>query len=75
MRPDWRRICSRNDVIGNLAVLVAAAGVFGTGTGWPDIVVASIMALLGLSGGWPIVRHALKELQGDLSAKIALAAE
>ncbi len=73
MRSVW--ICSRNDVIGNLAVLVAAAGVFGTRTGWPDIVVASIMALLGLSGVWTIVLHALKELQGDRSAKIALAAE
>jgi Co/Zn/Cd efflux system component len=38
MRSAW--ICTRNDVFGNLAVLLAAAGVFGTGTGWPDIVVA-----------------------------------
>src|SRR4029077_5667376 len=49
MRSVW--ICSRNDVIGNLAVLMAAAGVFGTGTGWPDIIVAAIMAALGFSGG------------------------
>ena len=35
MRSVW--ICSRNDAIGNLAVLLAAAGVFGTGTGWPDL--------------------------------------
>ena len=49
MRSVW--ICSRNDAIGNVAVLLAAAGVFGTGTGWPDIVVASIMAALGISGG------------------------
>ncbi len=40
MRSVW--ICSRNDAIGNMAVLLAAAGVFGTGTGWPDLVVASI---------------------------------
>lgn len=53
MRSVW--ICSRNDVLGNLAVTLAAAGVFGTGTGWPDIVVASIIALLGLSGGWTSV--------------------
>lgn len=62
MRSVW--ICSRNDAIGNLAVLMAAAGVFGTGTGWPDVIVAAIMAGLGLSGGWQIVRQALRELRG-----------
>ena len=72
MRSVW--ICSRNDVIGNLAVLLAAVGVFGTGTGWPDVIVASVMALLGLSGGWTIVRHALEELRTN-RAKIVLAAE
>jgi Co/Zn/Cd efflux system component len=60
MRSIW--ICSRNDVIGNLAVLLAAAGVFGTGTGWPDIIVAAIMAALGISGGVQIIRHAMSEL-------------
>src|SRR6516165_3848481 len=40
MRSAW--ICTRNDVLGNLAVLFAAAGVFETGTGWPDIIVATI---------------------------------
>ncbi|SDB46717.1 cation transporter [Belnapia rosea] len=62
MRSVW--ICSRNDAIGNLAVLAAAAGVFGTGTAWPDLIVATIMAALGLSGGWQIVRQARSELQG-----------
>src|SRR3954449_804043 len=62
MRSVW--ICSRNDAIGNLAVLLAAAGVFGTGTGWPDIIVASIMAALGIFGGWQIVRQAQSELRG-----------
>ncbi|MGK6321057.1 cation transporter [Sphingomonas sp. DT-204] len=61
MRSVW--ICSRNDVIGNLAVLVAAAGVFGTGTAWPDLIVAAIMAALGVSGGWQIVRQAHAELR------------
>jgi Co/Zn/Cd efflux system component len=37
MHSAW--VCTRNDVLGNLAVLLAAAGVFGTGTGWPDIIV------------------------------------
>jgi Co/Zn/Cd efflux system component len=57
------RICSRNDAIGNLAVLAAAAGVFGTGTAWPDLIVATIMAALGVSGGWQIVRHAHADLR------------
>jgi Co/Zn/Cd efflux system component len=39
MRSVW--LCSCNDVIANLAVLLAALGVFGTETGWPDIVVAA----------------------------------
>ena len=39
MRSVW--ICSRNDAIGNAAVVLAALGVFGTGTGWPDIIVAA----------------------------------
>ena len=57
-------ICSRNDAIGNTAVVLAAAGVFGTGTGWPDVIVAAIMAALGISGGWQIVRQAAGELRG-----------
>jgi Co/Zn/Cd efflux system component len=60
MRSAW--ICSRYDVIGNVAVMLAAADVFGTGTGWPDIIVASIMATLSVSGGWQISRLALSEL-------------
>jgi hypothetical protein len=42
LRSAW--ICTRNDVFGNLAVLLAAFGVFGSGTGWPDVLVAAIMA-------------------------------
>ncbi|WP_324740196.1 cation transporter [Tsuneonella sp. CC-YZS046] len=56
-------ICSRNDAIGNIAVVAAAVGVFGTGTGWPDIAVAAILAGLGVSGGWQIVRQARGELR------------
>jgi Co/Zn/Cd efflux system component len=63
MRSVW--ICSRNDAIGNFAVLLAAIGVFGSGTGWPDVVVASIMAALALSGGFQITRHALAELRAE----------
>src|SRR5229473_586018 len=61
MRSAW--ICSRNDVLGNLAVLLAAVGVFGTGTGWPDIIVAAIMAALALQGAALVIRHSIGELR------------
>jgi len=61
MRAVW--ICSRNDALGNIAVMLAAMGVFGTGTGWPDVIVASIMGGLGLSGGLQIVIQARRELR------------
>ncbi len=60
MRSVW--ICTRNDAIGNLAVLAAAAGVFGSGTGWPDFVVAAIMSGLALAGAFQVTRQALAEL-------------
>lgn len=56
-------ICSRNDAIGNLAVVAAAAGVFGTGAGWPDLAVAGILGGLGIAGGLQIIRHARAELR------------
>ncbi|MDE2573746.1 MAG: cation transporter [Rhodospirillales bacterium] len=61
MRSVW--ICSRNDAIGNLAVLAAAGGVFGTATAWPDLIVAAIMAVLDIGGGWQVVRQASAELR------------
>ena len=61
MRSVW--ICSRNDVLANVAVLAAALGVFGTGTGWPDIVVAAIMAVLALQGAVTVIGQALAELR------------
>jgi Co/Zn/Cd efflux system component len=63
MRSAW--ICTRNDVLGNIAVLLAAAGVFGTGTGWPDVIVATIMAVLALQGAVMVVSHARAELKLD----------
>ena len=56
-------LCSRNDVIGNLAVLLAALGVFGTGTAWPDISVAAVMAALALQGALHVIRQSLGELR------------
>jgi len=55
-------ICTRNDVIGNVAVLLAATGVFAVGSIWPDTIVAIVMAYLGLRGGWQIVATARHEL-------------
>ncbi len=47
MRSVW--LCRRNDVAGNLAVLLAASGVFATGTPWPDLAVAILMSTLYLT--------------------------
>jgi Co/Zn/Cd efflux system component len=57
-------ICTRNDVIGNLAVMFAALGVVRTGIGWPDYAVGTVMAALALYGAWQVVRQALGELHG-----------
>jgi Co/Zn/Cd efflux system component len=60
MRSVW--LCSRNDAIGNVAVLLAAAGVLGSGSGWPDWVVAALLAGLALSSSVSVVRHARREI-------------
>ncbi|NOC85366.1 cation transporter [Ruegeria sp. HKCCD6228] len=59
VRSVW--LCSRNDAIGNVAVMIAALGVWGTATGWPDLIVAAIMASLFLSSSYQIIRQALEE--------------
>ncbi|MGV3494873.1 MAG: cation transporter [Ramlibacter sp.] len=61
MQSVW--ICSRNDAIGNVAVMLAALGVFGTGSAWPDVLVATIMAALAISGAWTVLRQARRELR------------
>lgn len=63
VRSVW--LCSRNDAIGNVAVMLAAAGVWGTATGWPDLIVAGIMAGLFLSSAFQITRQALAERRGE----------
>ena len=55
-------LCSRNDAIGNIAVVFAAVGVFGTGSAWPDLLVATVMASLALSAAVSVVRRARGEL-------------
>jgi Co/Zn/Cd efflux system component len=61
MRSAW--ICTRNDVLGNLAVLLAALGVFGTGTSWPDVIVAAIMASLAIQGAYVVLKQSWSELR------------
>jgi len=61
MRSVW--ICSRNDALGNLAVMLAALGVLGTGTAWPDLLVAAAMGGLALTGAFTVLTHARRELQ------------
>lgn len=61
MRSVW--ICSRNDAINNLLVIGAGAIVFWTGSGLPDLIVALVMAALGISGGWQILQQARRELR------------
>ena len=61
MRSVW--LCSRNDAIGNIAVMLAAVGVLGTGSAWPDLLVASGMAVLALVGGWSVIKQAFGEIR------------
>lgn len=62
MRSVW--VCSRNDAIGNVAVLLAALGVLGTGSAWPDLAVAGVMGLLALTGATGVWRQAWGEIDG-----------
>lgn len=61
VRSVW--LCSRNDAIGNIAVVAAASGVWATGTGWPDLVVAALMASLFLWSSARIILHARADLR------------
>ncbi len=66
LRAVW--ICSRNDALSNIAVLLAASGVFVTGTPWPDLAVAAFMAGLALWGSVQVLRHARAELRQSAAA-------
>ena len=61
MRSVW--LCARNDSIANIAVMLAATGVFATGTGWPDIAVAAVIAALNLTGAAQVIGRARAELR------------
>jgi cation diffusion facilitator family transporter len=60
VRAVW--LFSRNDALGNIAVLAAAALVALTGSAWPDLVVGSLVALLFLHSSWAIIRDARQDL-------------
>jgi Co/Zn/Cd efflux system component len=66
-------LCSRNDAIGNLAVIAAAGGVFASGTHWPDLAVAAIIAALNVSAAAQVLRLARVELGSDPAARLAQA--
>jgi Co/Zn/Cd efflux system component len=63
MRSVW--LCSRNDVVANLAVLVAAAGVHLTGSAWPDIVVGLLIAAMFGRSALNVIRAARRELRAE----------
>ena len=65
VRSVW--LCSRNDAISNVIVMIAAAGVWGTNSGWPDLAVAAIMATLFLSSAVQILKQSLAEYRDHKS--------
>lgn len=61
MQSIW--LCSRNDAIGNLAVMLAAIGVYGTASRWPDLVVAVLIASLSISAAYRVILMAREEMR------------
>jgi Co/Zn/Cd efflux system component len=68
MRSVW--LCTRNDAAGNLAVMVAASGVFVSQTLWPDLAVGLLLAGLALSSSFQVFRQAMAELKNGETSKI-----
>lgn len=69
VRSVW--LCSRNDAIGNVAVMLAAAGVWGTASAWPDLIVAGLMAALFVSSSVQILSQAIKEYRHKTEHEVA----
>ncbi len=67
VRSVW--LCSRNDAIGNVAVMGAGAAVWASGTAWPDLIVAIALAGLFLRSSWLIITQALAERRSFTSHK------
>ncbi len=73
MRSIW--LCSRNDAIGNVAVMVAAAGVFASASRWPDLIVAAVIATLSFAAAIVVIRLANAELRAERHGNEPTAAE
>ncbi len=73
VRSVW--LCSRNDAIGNVAVVAAGGAVWLTASGWPDVIVAASMAGLFLKSAFTILRQALEELREDRNSPVSVAGE
>jgi Co/Zn/Cd efflux system component len=69
MRSVW--LCSRNDVLGNIAVLLAALGVFGTGSAWPDLAVAAVISILASTSAVHILRQSGAEMREHAEERAA----
>ncbi|TYC79971.1 cation transporter [Stappia sp. BW2] len=69
VRSVW--LCSRNDAIGNVAVMLAAAGVWGTASAWPDLIVAGLMAALFVSSSVQILSQAIREYRHKTEHEVA----
>jgi len=69
VRSVW--LCSRNDAIGNVAVMLAAFGVWGTATAWPDLIVAGLMASLFVSSAVQILTQAIREYRHKTAHVVA----
>jgi Co/Zn/Cd efflux system component len=70
MRSVW--LCSRNDAIINLAIVIAALGVLGSGARWPDLMVAVIISGLALTSAVTVVRQARKEIAMAMNFTVAI---
>src|SRR5262245_22899415 len=70
VRSVW--LCSRNDAIGNVAVMVAAVAVWATATKWPDLIVAAAMAGLFLTSSAKILRQSLAELRSEQVSRVSI---
>lgn len=67
VRSVW--LCSRNDAIGNVIVMFAALGVWGSTSAWPDLAVAAVMAGIFLTSSVQILQQAWAEYSGDQNVR------
>ena len=61
MRSVW--LCTRNDVLSNIAIVIAASGVWASGSGLPDLIVAAIIAGLAITGATDVLKRVRQEFR------------